>query len=160
MNRPTRSHAHSIDLAAAPQRMFDLLITPGDIRGWWGATRAIVIPKPGGLWSAAWGEDENDPDYISAGVLKTFEPPQRIVLDPMWYHARDSVMPFDAELTIEFVIQPNDAGGCTLTVHQHGFPCDTIADDFYAACEKGWHDTFESIRRFVDSSEPGRPRPG
>ncbi len=37
-------------------------------------------------------------------------------------------------------------------VIQSGFPLESIADDFYAACEKGWKDTFAMMRLFVEGN--------
>jgi hypothetical protein len=34
-------------------------------------------------------------------------------------------------------------------VVQEGFPTDPEADEFYEGTERGWRETFESIRRFV-----------
>jgi hypothetical protein len=40
-----------------------LLVTPSAIRAWWGAARAIVLAQENGAWAAAWGADEDRPDY-------------------------------------------------------------------------------------------------
>jgi hypothetical protein len=40
-----------------------------------------------------------------------------------------------------------------LRVVQDGFPREPVADEFYAACEQGWHDTFASIKRYLTGSE-------
>jgi hypothetical protein len=51
------------------------------------------------------------------------------------------------DLTAEFTVTPTE-GGSLLQVTQNGFPSDPIADNFYASCDKGWRDTFQSINRF------------
>lgn len=131
--------------------MFDLLITPSAIRGWWGASHAIVMPKLGGIWSAAWG-NEDDPDYISTATLIEYDPPRRLAMRYGEYYAKTGSLPFefsDDAVTI-FTIEP-DGNGSILRVEQTGFPSDPIADEFYAACETGWKNTFQGIRRFLDS---------
>lgn len=154
----TRRHEHEIELNDPPQHVFELLHTPSAIRGWWGASRAIVMPKPGGMWCAAWGEDEDHPDYITTAVMTVFQPPQdgskasgegRIRFEHYSYHARTGALPFEADFVTEFTVRPKADGGSVLKVVQDGFPADSSADDFYAACAKGWHDTFESIQRFL-----------
>jgi hypothetical protein len=102
----TRAHDVVIDLAASQQRVFNALVTPSAIRAWWGAARAIVVPRTGGLWAAAWGEEEDAPEYVTTAVI--------------------------------------------LRVNQEGFPTDPVADDFYTACEGGWRDTLESLRRHLE----------
>jgi uncharacterized protein YndB with AHSA1/START domain len=149
----TRSHVHEELFDIAPEAMFDLLVTPSAIRQWWGVSRAIVLPKEGGTWTAAWG-DEDDPDYISTATLVEFDPPHRMAMKYGKYYAKTGPLPFefaDDALTA-FTIEPN-GNGCTLRVEQSGFPCDPIADEFYAACETGWKDTFEGIRTFIRNNE-------
>jgi uncharacterized protein YndB with AHSA1/START domain len=144
----TRKHAHQIDLDARPQRVFSLLITPSAIRGWWGASRAIVVAKPNGSWNAAWGPNEDDPEYVTTFRLRTYDPPRRLVFADAVCFAKSGSLPFDADFVTAFTIEPR-AGGCTLRVVQDGFPLDPVADAFYAACEVGWKNTFEGIKRFV-----------
>lgn len=143
----TRKHIHAIDLPASSERVFAILHTPSAIRAWWCADRAIVIAKPGGVWMAAWGA-EDDPDYISSAAIAVFDPPRRLVLANTKYHAQQGPPPFDAKFTIEFTVERLPTGS-RLRVVQDGFPADAIADEFYAACEVGWKNTFENIRAFL-----------
>jgi uncharacterized protein YndB with AHSA1/START domain len=75
-----RCHVHEEVFPATPERVFALLHTPSAIRGWWGASRAIVLVEPGGTWTATWGESEDDPDYVTAATIGDFDPPRRMVL--------------------------------------------------------------------------------
>jgi uncharacterized protein YndB with AHSA1/START domain len=145
---PTRKHTHQIELSATPGRVFAALITPSAIRAWWGAARAVVIAQEDGTWAAAWGEREDDPDYVTAFRIGTFDPPRRLVLTDTRYFARSGPLPFTADFVTEFTVEPRP-GGCILRVVQDGFPADSGADAFYAACETGWHKTFEGIRRYL-----------
>lgn len=148
----TRKHHHEVLLPCKPERTFALLHTPSAIRQWWGAARAIVLAWPGGLWVASWGEHEDDPDYISAARIAWFEPPRRLVLAEFAYFARSGPLPFDcSRLSTEFTVEPRP-GGSRLRVVQDGFPSDSSADAFYGACERGWRDTFEEIKRYVNST--------
>jgi len=144
----TRKHVHEIELPAKPERVFAILHTPSAIRAWWSAARAIVLAQEGGVWMAAWGENEDDPDYITFATIKKFEPPQRLVLADYKYYAKSGPLPFQADFTTEFTIEARPLGSL-LRVSQDGFPCEPIADAFYAGCEVGWRNTFEGIRRFL-----------
>lgn len=152
----TRRHIHQIELPAAPEEVFKLLITPSAIRQWWGATRAIVVPRVGGVWAAAWGDDEDIPDYVTVFKIKSFEPPRRLFLADTKYFAKSGPLPFQAELTTEFTIAPAN-GGTLLQVVQDGFPAEAVADDFYAACEKGWCETFASIKCHLEPLRKNSP---
>ncbi len=127
-----------------------MLVTPSAIREWWGANRAIVIPEAGGIWMAAWGANEDRPDYVTAFTISQFEPPHRILFSDAKYKAGGEELPFEMDMQTEFLISETPEG-CELKVVQDGFPDDPAADEYYAACEKGWTDTFSGIRRFVES---------
>ncbi|HEX6124330.1 MAG TPA: SRPBCC domain-containing protein [Pyrinomonadaceae bacterium] len=148
----TRSHIHEESFDVTLDQMFKLLVTPSAIREWWGASRVIVMAREGGVWTAAWG-DEDDPDYISTATLIEYDPPRKLVMKYGEYYAKSGSLPFKFadDAVTRFTIEPAGSG-CTLRVEQTGFPCDPVADDFYAACETGWKNTFEGIRNFLNKS--------
>jgi uncharacterized protein YndB with AHSA1/START domain len=148
----TRKHIHEEKFAVKPENMFEILHTPSAICSWWGAARAIVLAEENGVWTAAWGENADEPDHISSFVIKHFERPKRMFLNEAKYFAKKGKLPFDAKMTTEFIVEPTE-NGCILRVIQDGFPCDPTADDFYAACDTGWRNTFAGIRKFVEESD-------
>ncbi len=144
----TRKHIHEEAFPVSAERLFALLHTPSAIRGWWGVNRAIVIPERGGIWVAAWGSEEDTPDYITTATIKEFDPPRRLVLGDYRYFAKTGPLPFQADFLTEFTVEARHQGAL-LRVIQDGFPADSVADAFYAGCQKGWFDTFQGIRRFL-----------
>lgn len=150
----TRQHIHEESFPVSPTRLFALLHTPSAIRRWWGAARVIVMPEPGGIWAATWGDDEDDPEYVTVATLGDFDPPRRMVLTDYRYRARTGPLPLEAEFVTEFAVTSHPEGA-VLRVTQDGFPPGSEADDFYAACEKGWRDTFAGIRRYLESTDVG-----
>ena len=144
-----RKVTRQLSLTATPQEVFKILHTPSAIHHWWGASRAIVLGEPGGLWCAVWGEDEDAPDYLAAATIKVFDPPRRLLLVDFKYFSRSGPLPFRPEMTTEFTIAESPSGS-VLTVIQDRFPADPIADEFYAGCVTGWKNTFESIKKFID----------
>lgn len=147
--KKTRNHVCAIELEAPAEKVFRLLVTPSAIREWWQASRSIVDAREGGNWGAAWGSNEDDPDYIGFYRIGTFDPPRRIVFENSTYYARSGPLPFQADFVVEFLIRPSTKG-CILQVTQDGFPADAVADDFYKACEIGWKNTFEGIRQYLE----------
>jgi len=143
----TRRHVLEEPFAVSPEWMFEVLITPSAIRGWWGASKAIVVPERGGVWIAAWGENENDPDYISSYKILELDRPKRILLGEGKYFSRDGQPPFEMNLTTEFLVEKR-VGGCALRITQDGFPTDAVANEFFDACVIGWSNTFEGIRKY------------
>jgi len=145
----TRKHLLQICLQAEPERVFDLLITPSDIREWWGAARAIVMAESGGYWAAAWGENEDFPDYMTIARIETFERPNRLELaDYRYFAAREGPLPFDSNFRVTFEIS-TESEGTLLRVEQDGFPIGPTGDDFYHGCEVGWQQTFASIEAYL-----------
>lgn len=144
----TRKHVHEETFSVSPERLFALLHTPSSIRQWWGVSRAIVLPVSGGLWTAAWGDVEDDPDYSTSATIQEFDPPRRMVLSDYRYHAKTGPLPFPANFVTEFSVSPNSEGA-SLRVTQDGFPMGPEADEFYAGCKQGWEDTFAGIRRYL-----------
>ena len=154
----SRGIRHSRELPAPPERVFPLLHTPSAIRDWWGAARVAVIPETGGLWVATWGAAEDAPDYITAATIQVFEPPRRLVLGDFRYRARTGPLPWDADLTTTFEVEPAGANGSVLRVEQAGFPLTAEVDPFFAACERGWRETFDGIARLVEAGGASRDR--
>jgi uncharacterized protein YndB with AHSA1/START domain len=144
----TRKQVRDMELPVAPERAFGILLQPSAIRAWWGAARAIVVARPGGVWTAAWGEKEDDPDYVSSCRIRILDWPRRLVMGDCCYHTRTGPLPFEADFVTEFTVEPRP-GGCVLRVTQDGFPAEPVADAFYADCEVGWRNTFDAIKRFL-----------
>lgn len=74
-----------------------------------------------------------------------------MVLTDYRYRARSGPLPFEADFVTEFVVTPRGEGAA-LRVSQDGFPAGAEGDEFYAACETGWRDTFAGIRRHLSAS--------
>ena len=148
----TRKHVHEETFGVSSERLFAILHTPSAIRNWWGASRVVVLAEPNGLWAAAWGGDEDNPEYITAATITAFEPPRRMVLSDYLYRAKTGPLPFQAQFVTEFLVTLC-AGGATLRVTQDGFPASLDADVYFAACKKGWADTFAGIRRFLTENQ-------
>jgi len=83
--------------------------------------------------------------------MSGFDPPKRIVFSDFEYFARSGPLPFAANLTSDFTVDPIEPGKTSLRVVQDGFPTDSAADEFYAGCEVGWRETFAGIRRYLES---------
>jgi uncharacterized protein YndB with AHSA1/START domain len=136
-----------LDAAAA----FALLVTPSAIRTWWSAACVVVAPRSGGIWVATWGTDEDAPDYITAARIVVWDPPRRLRLGRFEYVVANGTAPtFVGMLETEFSVVPRGARSL-LRVEQSGFPAGVEADEFFAACERGWESTFEGITRFVEA---------
>lgn len=132
--------------------VFNSLITPSRINDWWKTSTAIVNPKKGGIWMAAWGEDIDAPDYVTSAVLSEFEPGKRLVMSNFDYMSKSGPLPFEAEFETSFSITGLSGTETELTVIQTGFPEEKTADEFYAGCLRGWADTLASLKIHLQKS--------
>ncbi|MGH2608646.1 MAG: SRPBCC domain-containing protein, partial [Tepidiformaceae bacterium] len=100
-----REIRRELPLSLPPEAAFSLLHAPSAIREWWSAARAIVAARAGGLWVAAWGSDEDHPDYVAAARILVWEPPNTLRLGEFEYSTRDGQgLPFEASLETEFTV--------------------------------------------------------
>lgn len=143
-----RAMTEIVAISATCQQVFDALITPSAISTWWQANRAIVFPEQNGIWVASWGDDIDDPDYLTAARMTQFDPPNRIVMSDYNYRSKFGELPFQASFVTTFDITATDEG-CTLRVSQSGFPLDPVADNFYRGCCIGWQTSLKQLRDFV-----------
>lgn len=144
-----RTHTHEEVFAASPEEVFALLHKPSAIRQWWGAARAIVLPRAGGFWCATWGASEDTPDYITWATIKSFDPPRLLVLGDYQYYAHAGPAPATADFAVTFLVRPHP-DGASLRVTQAGFPAGEEGDAFLEACVAGWKQTFEGIRTYLN----------
>jgi uncharacterized protein YndB with AHSA1/START domain len=149
---------HEEVLPAPPAEVFPLLHTPSAIRLWWGASRAVVLPREGGAWAASWGRSEDRPDYQSTGMIAAFEPPNLLRLKPWRTHGAFGGAPFDDPMALEFTLEEHPRG-TLLRVLQEGIPDDRRADDFHAACLAGWAETLAGLRSHLEAREADTGQP-
>ena len=130
-------------------QVFDALILPSQIKKWWFAHTAIVLPEVGGFYAAAWGNEGDQPDYISMATIQQFERPYKLTLVYEKYFSKDGPLPFEATLDAAFTLEDLKVR-TRLTVVQSGFPTTLAADAFYQGCVKGWDDTFASLKKVLE----------
>ena len=150
-----RRLSDSIHVPLPPDAAFDLLLRPSAVRQWWSARSVIVVPRDGGAWAAAWGDDEDAPEYVTVACIAEIARPRVLVLDRYTYAAKHGDLPFQADFVVRFEIQP-DGAGCQLHVEQCGFPDDAAADARLSACQRGWRETLGSIARHAARAAGGR----
>ena len=144
----TRSQSHEIEIPADPLAVFNFLLAPKAVRGRWSG-QAAIITELDGLWVFAWGERENDPDYVTGARIKSFQAPQRVILAYEYCRSRAGILPFGATMTAEFNMQkisaPKGQSACLLRITHNGFPHGPDGDAFYESCAHGWRAALQGI---------------
>ena len=148
-----RKQTHKVDLPVPPETAFEFLVKYAHLREWWSVSYAIVIPGEGGTWTASWGRDRNNPDYITTANISRWRPGKYLELSDYRYYARNNSIPAGADFTTRFDIKPIDEGA-RLIVCQSGFPDDPATDDYYKGCDEGWKRVFETLRDYAAQFQP------
>ena len=139
----------SIDIDADAIEVFNALITPSAICAWWQANSAIVLAEPNGTYAVSWGEDEDNPDYLTIARIVRYEPPEILELAEYQYRSSEGGLPFDNDLPVTLTVEQRQ-GPTRLHVRQTGFPAEESADMYYEGCVKGWEDTLRNIKEFLE----------
>lgn len=105
--------------------------------------------RRGGIYAVTWGDDIDQPDYISVAAISELIRPKRLALSDFRYHSKEGNLPFEADFGNEFILE-EEGNGTSITVIQTGFPDDSVADKFYEACVKGWKDTMISFKGIAE----------
>ena len=145
-----RSVIRSIQLNSPVSEVWNCLLHPSAVKSWWSANQAIIHPEKGGIYAVSWGENIDDPDYVTYANIVEFERFKKLSLANYSYFAKTGNLPFEAEFTNDFILEESPAG-TILKVVQDGFPDDAIADDYLKGCEKGWEDVLSAIKNFLES---------
>ena len=141
------------DFACTPQELFHALHTPSALRSWWNADRVIIIPRKNGMFAAAWGEHEDDPEYVSSGVYKVYSPPRKSIIEDFRYYTKSDPIDFENLMSITYEVTPSNMG-CRLLLTHTGFPDTSNADAYFDACVQGWIMSLKSLRSYLE--DPGR----
>ena len=128
--------------------LFDALKTPSAIRTWWAAARVVLIARPGGTFAVAWGDDEDDPEYMGAATLAEYDPPRRIVLADFTYYAKTGPLGFEADLSVEFNVRPSGQESVLEIVHR-GIPDIPEANEYYEGCQIGWRTCLSHLQDYL-----------
>ena len=116
----------TVELAAAPERVWRAITDPEELARWF-PDRVDQAMEPGTEGGFIW---EKYGRY--AFRCEVVEPPHRLV----WRWARDPDTPLEETVTteVEWILEPRDDGGTTLSVRESGFAsqADRTEND------KGW----------------------
>lgn len=144
-----RTLSFSENFACTPQELFDALHTPSALRSWWNADRVIIIPRKNGMYAAAWGEDEDDPEYVSSGIYGVYDPPYKSILVDFRYYAKSDPADFEDLMSVTYEITSRDSEAHLQLTHA-GFPEGAEADAYFEACTQGWVTSLKSLKTYVE----------
>lgn len=126
-------HRTSIDIEAAPERVFEFLVTDAGMTSWLGQW-ASLDPVPGGQFAV------NVAGYPVRGMFLEVDPPRRVTVS--WGFAGSASLP-PGTSTVSFELTPTSAGTRVEVVHS-----DLPADEAPGHIE-GWGHFLPRLARAV-----------
>lgn len=132
-------HTTSIDIEAAPQEVFDYLVTPAGMTAWMGQ-RAVLEPHPGGVFEIDIAGSPIRGEYLEVA------PPHRVVVS--WGVAGSADLPPGGS-TVAFTLSATPTGTRVEVVHS-GLP-----DPLLAGHADGWAHFLARLEVVAKGGEAG-----
>jgi uncharacterized protein YndB with AHSA1/START domain len=142
----------SVEIAAAPERVFRALTSPEEIVRWWGSeelyktTRWTSEFKVGGAWRAE-GKGSDGAPFAVVGKYLEIDPPRKIV--QTWQPDFDD----NQVTTITYLLEPTDVG-TRVTLRHEGFA------DRAQSCRNhafGWENVLDWLAGFATPPSAATP---
>lgn len=132
------------DIAAAPERVWEVLTTPSEFATWFG-TDAVEVPLDRLTWRAVAGEPWSAQMVLPGGATIDWEGEMLTVDAPsiLSFTITDDAS-IDQRDTVMFELAGAEANGCSLTLSQTGGGLDV---DGYAQAAAGWAGFVDVIER-------------
>ncbi|WP_130280866.1 SRPBCC family protein [Microcella alkaliphila] len=137
------------DIAAAPERVWEVLTTPSAFATWFG-TDAVEVPLDRLTWRAVAGEPWSAQMVLPGGATIDWEGEMLTVDAPsiLSFTITDDAS-IDQRDTVMFELAGAEANGCSLTLSQTGGGLDV---DGYAQAAAGWAGFVDAIERLAAAS--------
>lgn len=130
--------------------LYNALLNPSAIKEWWEASTAIVVKENGGTYAVSWGNDIDDPDYVSLSIIRNLKPYEGFSLEYISYYSKMGKLPFEAKMNVDFFISSVSDSNQKLEVKQTGFPDNKIANEYYIGCKVGWETVLNNIKKYCE----------
>lgn len=116
------------------------------MREWWGVSRGLVEPRPGGVWALAWEPSPQGYRYVSTGVVARYEPGRELAIEKLLYfHPERSIIgPMRLGVTATA-----EGDGCRLTVRQDDYAEGDDWDWYHAAVTEGWPAALQLLEKHL-----------
>lgn len=118
-----------------PERALTAFLDPADLAAWWGVERALVEPRPGGVYSLAWGVTPAGFRYVATGVIGEYDPGRCLRIDHYTYFNPDRPILGAMRLCIRV---GQEGGGTRLDLTQDGYRDGTDWDWYHEAVRAAW----------------------
>jgi uncharacterized protein YndB with AHSA1/START domain len=133
---------------AAPPAIINAFIDPEKLRAWWQVDRALIVDKPGGLYTLAWGITDKGFGYVSSGLINQYDPESMLVIENLVYMNPEKPLLGPMTLTVKAT---GSRDGAELYLCQDGYGEGPHWDWYYEAVKHAWPVVIQSLKAYLES---------
>ena len=145
---------HSVLISAAPTRVLAAFVEPHALAVWWQAARAVVSPRPLGVFAVEWEPTPEADDLLGRlggvfhGTVIEHQPGRLLAVADAWWLPPDTdpVGPMALEVTCVM-----DGPACRLRVRQTGFEDSPRWSRYYTVIDRGWRSSLAALKEYLES---------
>jgi uncharacterized protein YndB with AHSA1/START domain len=148
------SVTRTVTVKVPRDRAFDAFVEVRDVLNWL-ADGAVIGRRAGGNWGLGWYADpDSDAGYHSIGVIESFEPPSRLVVEGLVFTTPEGDVFGPMRLSVALDEAPE---GTLVTVTQDRLGDGPAWDDYRNQLGPGWERMLGDLKAWL---EEGRKLPG
>jgi uncharacterized protein YndB with AHSA1/START domain len=150
-----RECVHTLVINAPPAAVLDAFFEPDALTVWWGATRAICIPRPLGSYAVEWPPTEWRDDVLGRlggtvhGTVVDFKAGQEFFVAELYWHPPDGdpIGPMALEATCRL-----DGAVSLLRVRQSGYDKNSPRwTRYYDVIAARWETSLAALKGYLES---------
>lgn len=157
---PVATFDHAVLIGAAPTRVLAAFVDPYALSVWWQCVRAVVAPRPLGVFAVEWEPTAEADDLLGRlggvfhGTVIEYRPGQILAVADAWWLPPDTepIGPMALEVTCEMA-----GPACRLRVLQSGFEEAPRWRRYYAVIDRGWRSSMAALKDYAEASVLGQP---
>lgn len=144
-----RSVHATTSIASGPGDILQAFLQPTHLQGWWGVSRSLVEPKPGGVWTLAWEISDSGIKYISTGIIEKIVPEEYLRIHKMVYLNPDREILGPMELEVQ--VSKTDENNTRVSVVQSGYQYGGDWDWYHDAVTQAWPYTLGLLKQYLEN---------
>jgi uncharacterized protein YndB with AHSA1/START domain len=142
-------------ISAPPARVMAAFFDHGDLKRWWGVTRAVTVARPLGMYAIEWDSTDFKDDVLGRlggafhGTIIDYRPNAAFFLAEAFWQPPDGdpIGP----MALEVQARPHGSGRQTmLTVRQSGEGEGPRWQRYFQVMDRGWEGALLELKEFMD----------
>ena len=134
-------------IRTTPEKVISAFIKPAMLKGWWGVERTLIEAKPGGLYTLAWNINDKGFGFVSTGMIKTYHPDNKLVIDNFVY--LNPGLDFLGPMTLTVEARAK-AGQSEMYLCQDGYQQGVDWDWYYKAVTQAWPSVVQNLKGYLE----------